>query len=496
MAWVVKQNLFGFGKGILNNLSRAGFERDLTLSFRFTFLASRFATRKESRSGMTNCVFVLSFALLAWAAPAQAAVFSPQTFTLSNGLQVVIVTNRLSPAVAQMVWYKVGAIDDLVDRSGTAHYLEHMMFKGTQEVPAGAFSQILAAQGGDENAFTTHDTTAYHEIVAADRLALVMQLEADRMRNLTLLPDEATPELAVVLSERQERTDNNPAGLFQEKMAAALFGKQPYGRPVIGWRKDIERIAPLDAMRFYRAHYAPNNAVLVVSGNVEVSEVLRLASGTFGRLPAQPVAPRPTFGALAVPRQKRVEMQDSRVTQPSFIQMISMPSAKQDQRRADALEVLAELLSGGEVGLLYQHFVVQKNSASGIDASYDSLSLGPTLFSLSATPSPKQDVRALEVQVKSFLHRLAAKGVSSRDVAAAKQRMEDSAIFARDRLMAPAQILGRALAVGEPLASVENWPERIRAVTVDDVNKALSAVLARPYQVTGILEPAPRKEAP
>jgi len=436
----------------------------------------------------------LAFALTLLAGQAQAAVFHPETFTLGNGMQVIVVTNRLAPAVAQMVWYKVGAVDDPAGLSGLAHYLEHMMFKGTQTIPSGVFSQIIAAQGGQENAFTTHDYTAYHETIAADRLAMVMQMEADRMRHLALDPKEATPELAVVLSERQERTDNSPAGLFHEKMAAALYGAHPYGRPVIGWKKDIESITPEDAARYYRAHYAPNNAVLVISGNVEIKDVMRLAAATFGALPRGQIAPRAVLPRLETPAQTRVEMQDKRVTQPSFISITALESDTVSRRRSDAFDVLGEVLSGGEVGVLYRHFVIATQQASGIETSYSDTTLGPKSFSIAATPGPHRDLRALESDVCIFMKRLAQTGVSARDVAAAKQRLLDSAIFARDRLIAPAQILGATAAVGKPLSDIENWPHRIEAVTARDVTEALRALLADPHQVTGFLEPAPAKE--
>lgn len=424
---------------------------------------------------------------------ASAAVFSPKTFTLGNGMQVIVVTNRLSPAIAQMVWYKVGAVDDPEGRSGTAHYLEHMMFKGTPTIPEGAFSRIVAAQGGSENAFTTRDYTAYHEEIAADRLGMVMQMEADRMRNLLIDPKEAAPELAVVLSERQERTDNTPQGRFAEKMAAALYGKHPYGRPVIGWREDIERISRDDAYAFYRRHYAPNNAILVISGNVDVPDVMRLAAGTFGRLDPEPGLARSRLPALEKPKQKRVEMQDKRIRQPSVVHMIALDDASVSLKRGDALEVLGEVLTGGEVGLLHRHFVMDKKSAASIDTSFAGVSRGPKSFSIAATPSPGQDIRALENEVMAYVKGLSQSGLSSREVEAAKKRMLDSAVFARDRLVAPAQILGATAAMGRPLSDVEDWPARIAAISVDDVNAAFRVLLRSPYQVTGILESAPKE---
>ena len=446
-----------------------------------------------SRQVLGTCS-LLTFALCSPSNVAEAAVFYPQTFKLANGMEVVVVQNRLSPAVAQMVWYKVGSIDDPKGRSGLAHYLEHMMFKGTKSVGDSAYSRIIAGMGGDENAFTTHNYTAYHVMVSAERLGDAMQLEADRMNNLVIDPKLAMSELAVVISERQQRIENTPQGLFAEKMAAIQFPDHLYGRPVIGWGEDLERITPDDAAAFYRTHYAPNNAVLVVSGNVEVSEVLRLASATFGRMPACNLAKRPDLRHVTIPNKKRLEMQDPRVTQPIVTWRKIVPTRIEKREESYALEVLVEALSADEVGLLYRHFVMDRKSAAGIDADYEPVSLGKSTFSVAATPVVGGDVRALEKEIKAYLQRLSQRGLQAKDVSAAKQRLEDSAVFARDRLMAPAEILGASMASGLGLDEVERWPQRIRSVTTEQVNAVLRAVISNQYDVTGILEPASSRE--
>ena len=320
---------------------------------------------------------------------AQAAVFYPETFTLANGLQVVVVPNRLSPAVAQMVWYKVGSADEDPGKSGLAHYLEHLMFRGTEKIPAGAFSPMIAAQGGNDNAFTSYDYTAYHEVVAADRLGMVMQLEADRMQNLQITPETATPELSVVLNERDERTDNNPQGKFAERVRTALFPQHPYGIPVIGWRKEMEQMTPDGAATFYKQHYAPNNAVVIISGNVEVPEVMRLAAATYGRLPRQEVVVRSVLPKPQKPQEMRVIMEDVGVQQPQLSLYMLMPSyTSQSKNEAYALEVLGETLDGGEVGALYRQLVIQQQIASGISVYYDPQSRGLSVFTIGATPQP------------------------------------------------------------------------------------------------------------
>jgi len=428
--------------------------------------------------------------LLALTTQAQAAVFHPQTYMLANGLQVVIVPGALAPAVTQMVWYKTGSADDPMGHSGLAHYLEHMMFKGTDLMPPGAFSATIAAQGGQDNAFTDYDATAYYVSVAASRLPLVMQMEADRMRHLRVAPEEALPEREVVLSERQQRTGNDPQGLFQEKLRAALFPNQPYGRPVIGWQNEIEVLTPDDLRAYYHTHYAPNNAILVISGDVDPATTLALADATFGRLEPEKMKPRAPASQLVRPSQPRLEMKDARITQPFVLREIATASAITDPQTATALEVLSEVLAGGEVGLLYRHFVLEEQTASAVEVSYDSSSRGPSIFTFAFTPSSKEDLRGLEGTFDTYLQGLARKGLPPSAIAAAQQRLIDSAVFARDRLMAPAQILGGALAISQSVQDVEDWPAHIRAVTPAQVNKAFRALLASPYYVSGLLEPA------
>ncbi|HAX90692.1 MAG TPA: peptidase M16 [Rhodospirillaceae bacterium] len=437
--------------------------------------------------------------LCVWAAlssptTAHAAVFYPESATLANGLQVVVIQNKLSPAAVQMVWYKVGAADDPQGRGGLAHFFEHMMFKGTAALPDGAYSEQIAAQGGDDNAFTSHDYTSYHEIVAADRLPLVMQMEADRMRGLILDDEKASSELSVVKSERQQRIDNHPQGLFGEKFRAALFPAHPYGRPVIGSKEDLDRLTPADARAFYQKHYAPQNAILVVSGNVEFADVLRLAAATFGRVEGNTAitdrAPIQQNTPSSRGASDRIEMQDARVTQPMVMASVPAPSLNTNLRRSYALEVLAEILGGGEVGLLYRHFVTDQKIASSASVSYDPTARGPSSFSWSAVPSASTETRALEKQIKEWLAQKASTGIDAATVARAKQRLQDAAIFARDRLAAPAQIVGEALAVGIPLNELESWPQRIHSVTAAEVNAAFRDVMKSQGWVTGILEPA------
>jgi len=428
--------------------------------------------------------------LAAITANARAAVFYPSNFTLSNGLQIVVVPNHLAPVVSQMVWYKVGAADEVSGKNGLAHYLEHLMFRGTKDIPPDEFSKTIAAQGGQDNAFTAYDYTAYFEEVAADRLPLIMQMEADRMHNLRITSETASPELHVVLDERQQRTDNDPTGRFIEKLDHKFLPHYPYGRPVIGWRKEIEQLSVADAQQFYQSHYAPNNAVVIISGDVTVEQVMSLAAATYGRVPQHEVAPRHVFNAAPPPALQDFTQVDIGVEQPQIVWRLVAPSyATQKTSEAYAYEVLAEALDDGEVGILYQKLVEDQGIASSVEANYDPDARGETNFTLAASPRPGKSWKQVEAALRAALHDSAAKGLDATEVENAKQRLQRSAIFAREGLMMPGYAFGMALTTGHSVADVEAWPDRINEVTTDQVNAALRELASTPRQLMGALLP-------
>ena len=441
---------------------------------------------------MLRQLFLSALLLVTSVTAAGAAVFYPTSFMLGNGLQVVVVPNHLAPAVNQMVWYRVGSTDEVPGKSGLAHYLEHLMFRGSTNVAPGEFSKIIAAQGGSDNAFTSYDYTAYFETVAADRLPMIMQMEADRMKNLQIRGETATPELSVVLDERQERTDNSPEGRFSEKLHHALLPQHPYGRPVIGWKPEIEKLSPADAVSFYQSHYAPNNAVVVISGDVTPDQVMRLAASIYGSIPKHNLPPRRAVPPSSEPSTHRIIMVDAGVEQPQMEWAVVVPSyATQKTSEAYAYEVLSEVLDGGEIGLLYRKLVKEQGIASGIGTNYDPDGRGDGIFTIAVTPHGKKDAHKLEEALRSTLQEIASQGVPDKAVADAKQRLQRSAIFARDSLMMPGYAFGMALTTGHTVADVEAWPDRIRDVRVEDINKALHDLLANRHNITGLLLPDP-----
>lgn len=418
------------------------------------------------------------------------------TFVLGNGLQVVVVPDHRAPVVAHMVWYRLGAADEPPGKSGIAHFLEHLMFKGTDAVPAGEFSKIVARNGGRDNAFTSVDYTGYFQTVAVDRLELVMELEADRMVNLTLTDDVVLPERDVILEERRSRIDNNPRALFNEQTTAAQYLAHPYGVPVIGWAHEIALLTREDAVEFYDKYYAPNNAILVVVGDVTRSRVQALAEKYYGPIPARPVAAVKRATEPPQLAARRLTMTDPRVTSPSWSRTYLAPSYLSGAtEHAPALEVLAELLGGGTTSRLYRELVVDQKVAVGAGAWYQDSSRDLTRFGVYAEPVPGGDVDALEGALDGVLERLLAGGVSAEEVGRAKRNLIAEFIYAQDSLLSKARLYGASLAVGLSVEDVEGWPDEIRGVTVQAVSAAAAAVLQDRTSVTGILLPAPTGDA-
>jgi zinc protease len=429
------------------------------------------------------------------APPVQAAgVFHPETFTLANGMQVVVIPNHRQPVVTHMVWYKVGAADEPEGRSGMAHLLEHLMFKGTANRAAGEFSQIVSRNGGDENAFTSHDFTAYYQNVAKDRLPLVMELEADRMRNLVLSDEQIATERQVVLEERHQRVDNDPGSLLSEQAQATQYLNHPYRRPVIGWEDEVRAISGDHLRAFYAERYAPNNAVLVVGGDVTAADVRPYAEKYYGALPACAVAGRQTIIEPPPIAARQVTLRDARVTQPAWSQSFLAPSHLAGAREhADALQVLAELLGGNATSRLYRRLVVDEAKAVSAGCHYDPTQRGPARFVIFASPRPGIDLDSIAQLVREEIGRVRAGEITSEEVERAKHRLRADAVYARDALTTGAYIFGEALAIGLPIEHVERWPDRIAAVSRDQVVAAARAVLDDQGAVTAQLlagEPA------
>ncbi len=436
--------------------------------------------------------------LLAVSAPARADetpefAASATTFTLANGLQVVVIPDHRAPVVTHMVWYRVGAADDPLGKSGIAHFLEHLMFKGTKAHPEGEFSTRVAAVGGDDNAFTTEDYTAYHQTVAKQHLKLMMEFEADRMANLEITDAALLPERQVILEERGMRIDNNPGARLGVAMDAALYQNSHYRIPTIGWASEMATLDRADALAFYDRYYTPDNAIVVVAGDVTEDEVKTLAEESYGKLARRAEPPSRVRLREPPPDAARlVTLTDARVTQPSFRRLYLAPSEHTGKPgEAEALSVLADILGGGSTSRLYRQLVVREGIAAGIGAGYDSGQIGDTAFSLYGTPRGDTGVEQLGAAIDKVIGELIDKGVTDQELARAKERVRASVIYSEDSPRTLANAVGAALATGDTLAEVQAWPERIATVTAEDVQAAARRYLAARNSVTGYLLPKP-----
>jgi len=433
---------------------------------------------------------------------AQTTVTSPPpaTFTLPNGLQVLVIQDHRTPVVTQMVWYKVGSADETPGKSGLAHFLEHLMFKGTNKHPVGEFSQTVLKIGGNENAFTSVDYTGYFQRVPREQLGKMMEFEADRMTGLVLKDENVLPERDVVLEEYNMRVANNPEARLNEQMMAALYLNHPYGRPVIGWHQEIEKLGREDALAFYRRFYAPNNAILVIAGDVDVNEVRPLVEATFGKVAAQPAIPaqriRPQEPEPVAPRT--VTLAEPHVEQPSVKRDYLVPSAATAAAgESPALDVLAQLMGTGNNSYLYRALVVDKPLAVNANANYTGTSLDATQFSISAAPRPGVDFATVEQVIDGVIADLAKNPVRAEDLERVKTQLIAEAIYAQDNQATLARWYGGGLTTGLSIDDIRSWPERIRAVTAEQVRAAAAKWLDKKRSVTGYLikdTTAPKRE--
>lgn len=416
-------------------------------------------------------------------------------FTLQNGMDCLVIPDHRAPVVTQMVWYRVGSADEEQGRSGLAHFLEHLMFKGTKKNPAGTFSKTLAALGGQENAFTSNDYTAYYQRVSRDHLEEVMAFEADRMTGLVLNDNVVNSERDVVLEERRMRTDNSPAAQLGEAIQATLFVNHPYGRPVIGWEKEIEGLNREEALAFYRRYYAPNNAILVIAGDVTPDEVKKLAKKIYGPIPrndAIHARSRPSEPDARADR--RVVLADVRVAQPSLTRNYLAPSYHTAQPgEAEAVDVLAHVLGTGSLSRLYRKLVIEKKIAASAGAWYGGVAYDTTRLGISATPLPGIALEDLDKAIDGVIAEIVANGITAEELARAKTKLVADVVYSWDDPFTLARMYGAALTTGLSVETIQEWPDRIRAVTADQVQEAAKKWLASRHYVTGYLvkPPAP-----
>lgn len=435
--------------------------------------------------------------LLAIPAGAAEKTFNAESFMLKNGMQVVVVPNHRAPVITQMVWYKTGAIDEPHGQSGVAHFVEHLMFKGTETIPPGEFSTRIKAMGGDDNAFTSQDYTAYFESVASSRLEDVMKMEADRMTGLTFPPDHVLSERKVVIEERRERTENDPRAYFGEQMRAALFVNHPYGSPVVGWLQEVDSLERDNVKRFYQDHYAPGNAVLVVSGDVTAGKLKPMAEKIFGTIPSRDVAERKWADVPPLLADSRLVLHHPSIRQPMVNRLYRVPSYGMNKDESLALQVLESILDGGAAARLYKTLVVEQKMASNAGLSYQADALSWGTLNVSLTPADDVAPEDLEFAFDEMLRTLIRDGVTETELREAKDRLKDEAVYARDSVMGPAMIFGQALTTGSTIDDVEYWPDNIEKVTARQVREVAEKYLnpddsgTMPHVTGYLLPPVP-----
>jgi len=454
---------------------------------RFLTIRSITSALAGAASGARVLAVTLIAAGVALPAAAQQVVSST---TLDNGLEVVVIEDHRAPVAVHMVWYRAGSADEPVGTSGIAHYLEHLLFKGTDTLAPGEFSQIVAQNGGSDNAFTSYDYTAYFQRVAADRVGLMMQMEADRMVNLNITQEGILAEREVVIEERNQRTENDPAALMREQMRAALYLNHPYGVPIIGWRHEMVSLSLEDALDFYARHYAPNNAVVIVAGDVDPEEIFALAEQHYG-----PISANPEIGQRARPQEpphmapRRMVFADARVAQPYVLRSYLAPERDSGaQREAAALQLLSEVLGGSQTSVLAEAMQFGSETALYVGTGYAATSLDDTTFTLVAVPKPGVSLDAIEAEMDGVIADfLAAGDIDDDQLARIKFQIKAAGIYEEDSVNRLANRYGRALTSGLTIEDVQAWPALLQEITEEEIIAAGRAVFDLDRSVTAHL---------
>lgn len=427
---------------------------------------------------------------LCW--PAFADTMPAKEFVLKNGMKIIVKEDHRAPTVAHMIWYKVGAMDEESGDTGVAHALEHMMFKGTKKLKPGEFSAKVAAMGGRENAFTNHDYTAYFQQIGSNKLANVMALEADRMANLVFNKNEFAKEIRVVMEERRMRTEDQPSGRMSEALYAAAFIEHPYHHPVIGWMNDLEHMTMQDVKTWYQHWYAPNNATMVVCGDVDPEKVYELAQKYFGHIKPKvlPVTPPQTEPVQQGARRVIVK---APAENPYVVLAFKAPTMRNVEKDTDvyALEVLAAVLDGYDNARLNAKLVRTEKVANSVDADYSALARGPELFMLSGEPVQGVSTGQLEKMLRAEVERIAKEGVSEQELTRVKTQLVAGQVYKRDSIFGQAMEIGVTEMSGIPYTQIDRMIEKLKQVTPQQVQAVAQKYFGDDSMTVATLVPLP-----
>ena len=417
------------------------------------------------------------------------AEFRPQHHILENGLEIVVLENNRVPAIAHSIWYKVGSADEPNGKSGIAHFLEHLLFKGTDKLKPGEFSQTIALNGGKDNAFTSKNYTGYFQLIHKSKLELVMSLEANRMKNIKLVEKEFENEKTVVLEERYSRVDNNPSALLSEQINAALYMNHPYKRPIIGWEHEIKNLSLNDVMKFYDKFYAPNNAIIVICGDVKLDEVVRIAKKYFGSIKPSKIDERSWTNEPTQHAPRGVVLKSKNTAIPVFKRHYLVPTYTKSKKEALALVVFAEIFGNPSTGMLFEEFVKNKKLATSASAYYYSDGFGDTSFTISIVPKKEVTLDDITSHLDKYLYEIEKKIISSDELTKVKKRLVNETIFAQDSLYMGMRIFGSSLSTGYSLKDITDWPNDIQKVSINDLQNILLKIFDLNKSVTGYLIP-------
>ena len=433
--------------------------------------------------------FLFILILLFFIEAAEANFFKPQHHTLDNRLEIIVFENNRVPAVAHSIWYKVGSADEPNGKSGIAHFLEHLMFKGTDKLKPGEFSQIVSINGGKENAFTSKNYTGYFQLIHKSKLELVMSLEADRMKNIKLTEDEFKNEKKVVLEERYSRVDNNPSALLSEQINAALYMNHPYRKPIIGWEHEIKNLNLDDVLKFYKKYYAPNNAIIVICGDINLDEVVKLAKKYFGKIKPSKIEKRiwtnePTQHA---PRKVTLKSKDTAI--PIFKRHYLVPTYTKSKKESLTLEVFSEIFGNPSTGILFEEFVKNKKLAISASAFYYPDGFGDTSFTISIIPKKNVSLEEIELHLNEYLDQIRKLVFNKEELEKVKKRLVNNTIFAQDSLYMGMRIFGSSLTTGYSLKEITAWPKDISKISTNDLQNFVPNIFNSNKSVTGYLLP-------